>query len=326
MPPVHSPPCQLLEPFDYLVGIPGKDIRSRLIDAFNVWIQVEEETAPHENGSDSVWLTGLMNSAGSSASSTVGAIQAIVGSLHSASLLVDDIEDSSLLRRGSPAAHAIYGIPSTLNSANYVYFLALDAIGRLPAARRDPNLMASAVSELLNLHRGQGFDIFWRDSSTVPTLEQYKAMVIDKTGGLLRLAITLMVAHSSCTKDFEPLLQSFGLYYQIRDDYINLVSEKYARAKTFAEDLTEGKFSFPIIHAIRANEQDTRLLSILRQRSSDEHVKRHAVEYIRQVGSLDATRAVLDELEDEIATHIAALGGNEKLTKIVEYLKADARE
>jgi geranylgeranyl diphosphate synthase type 3 len=306
-----------------------------LIEAFNVWIQVEDEEAG-EGGAEkrargggesgSPWLSSLVEAAGGETGSTVAIIQAIVGALHSASLLVDDIEDSSPLRRGSPAAHAIYGVPSTLNSANYVYFLALDAIGRLPAARRDPELMAAAVSEMLNLHRGQGFDIYWRDSSTVPTLEQYKAMVIDKTGGLLRLAVTLMVAHSKCTKDFEPLLQSFGLYYQIRDDYINLVSEKYAKAKTFAEDLTEGKFSFPIIHAIRANEEDTRILSILRQRSSDEHVKRHAVQYLRQVGSLDATRAVLDELEAEIAAHIEALGGNEKLTRIVEYLKADARE
>jgi geranylgeranyl diphosphate synthase type 3 len=36
-----------------------------------------------------------------------------------------------------------------------------------------------------------------------------------------------------------------------RDDYANLTSEDYAANKSFAEDLTEGKFSFPILHAIR---------------------------------------------------------------------------
>jgi geranylgeranyl diphosphate synthase type 3 len=52
-------------------------------------------------------------------------IKDIVASLHNASLLVDDIEDSSKLRRGHPVAHSIYGIAQTINSANYVYFLAL---------------------------------------------------------------------------------------------------------------------------------------------------------------------------------------------------------
>lgn len=37
---------------------------------------------------------------------------------------VDDIEDNSKLRRGMPVAHSIYGVPSTINTANYVYFQA----------------------------------------------------------------------------------------------------------------------------------------------------------------------------------------------------------
>ncbi len=39
--------------------------------------------------------------------------------------------------------------------------------------------------------------------------------------------------------------------YQVRDDYANLCLEEYANNKSFAEDLTEGKYSFPIIYAIR---------------------------------------------------------------------------
>lgn len=38
---------------------------------------------------------------------------------------MDDVEDSSDLRRGIPVAHKIYGVPQTINSANYVYFLAM---------------------------------------------------------------------------------------------------------------------------------------------------------------------------------------------------------
>ncbi len=52
--------------------------------------------------------------------------QDIIGDLHNASLLIDDIEDNSKLRRGKPVAHSIFGVAPVINCANYVYFLALN--------------------------------------------------------------------------------------------------------------------------------------------------------------------------------------------------------
>ena len=54
--------------------------------------------------------------------------------------------------------------------------------------------------------------------------------------------------------------------------------------QSFCEDLTEGKFSFPIIHAINMRPNDTRLLNILRKRTEDVDVKRHAVKLMVDVG------------------------------------------
>lgn len=44
---------------------------------------------------------------------------------------VDDVEDSSTLRRGIPVAHSIFGVAQTINTANYVYFQALQELGKL---------------------------------------------------------------------------------------------------------------------------------------------------------------------------------------------------
>jgi geranylgeranyl diphosphate synthase, type III len=79
------------------------------------------------------------------------------------------------MRRGVPVAHAIYGIPTTINCANYVYFLALEEVHNMGS----PEAVKVFVDELLNLHRGQGWDILWRDSNIVPDEAQYKQMVID---------------------------------------------------------------------------------------------------------------------------------------------------
>lgn len=53
---------------------------------------------------------------------------------------------------------------------------------------------------------------------------------------------------------------SAGLYFQIRDDYCNLSLKEYSENKSFCEDLTEGKFSFPIIHAIQTQKEDKQVL------------------------------------------------------------------
>lgn len=62
-------------------------------------------------------------------------------------------------------------------------------------------------------------------------------------------------------RDYVPLANLIGVIFQIRDDYMNLQSSQYADNKGFCEDLTEGKFSFPIVHSIRADSSNQRLLS-----------------------------------------------------------------
>lgn len=62
---------------------------------------------------------------------TLCIIQEVTELLHNASLLIDDIEDDSDIRRGAPSSHKVFGIPATINSANYVYFQALDRLSSL---------------------------------------------------------------------------------------------------------------------------------------------------------------------------------------------------
>jgi geranylgeranyl diphosphate synthase type 3 len=166
-----------------------------------------------------------------------------------------------------PVANSIFGTPLVINCANYVYFLALAKVNELGI----PAATSVFVHEMLNLHRGQGRDIYWRDSGICPSESEYREMVTDKTGGLFRLAIGLMQAfvegpdNPFSSRDFSTLLNKLGLYFQIRDDLMNLCSAQYTEHKSFCEDLTEGKFSYPVIHAIHSFPSDRRILNILRQ-------------------------------------------------------------
>lgn len=255
---------------------------------------------------------------------------------------VDDVEDSSLLRRGVPVAHSIFGVAQTINSANYVYFLALQQLSLL----NNPATIQIYTEELLNLHRGQGMDLYWRDTLTCPTEEDYLEMVGNKTGGLFRLAIKLMQAESPLVDkrgpgatygsggdiDCVPLVSTVGLLFQILDDILNLSSPTYTARKGLCEDLTEGKFSFPVIHAIRADPHNLTLLNILKQKTQDEEVKRYAVGYMEKMGSFEYSREIVKVLREEASHMVAQLErrvggeggkkGAEGIRGILEGLKA----
>ena len=96
-----------------------------------------------------------------------------------------------------------------------------------------------------------------------------------------------------------PLVNTIGLLFQIRDDYMNLSSNEYTDNKGLCEDLTEGKFSFPIIHSIRSNPQNRQLINILKQKTSDEGVKKYAVKYMESTGSFEHCRVVLRDLKEK---------------------------
>ncbi|EHK98301.1 putative Geranylgeranyl pyrophosphate synthase [Glarea lozoyensis 74030] len=70
---------------------------------------------------------------------------------------------------------------------------------------KNPLAINIYTEELLNLHRGQGMDLFWRDTLTCPSEDDYLEMVGNKTGGLFRLAIKLMQAESKNPTDCVPL-------------------------------------------------------------------------------------------------------------------------
>ncbi len=136
---------------------------------------------------------------------------------------IDDIQDGSELRRGSPAAHCVFGTAQSINSANYAYFLAQQELLSLESPAKTMQIF---IEELLNLHRGQGIELFWRETLTVPSEDDYLLMISNKTGGLFRLATRLMQAVSSTTYNILPLAELVGLIFQIRDDHQNLCSEQ----------------------------------------------------------------------------------------------------
>jgi geranylgeranyl pyrophosphate synthase len=86
---------------------------------------------------------------------------------------IDDIQNNSILHRGIPVAHSIYGIASTINAASYILLKGLKMVHSL----NHPDTMRVCSESLSELHYCRGLEVFWRDNYTCPTLEEYKQMV-----------------------------------------------------------------------------------------------------------------------------------------------------
>jgi len=86
---------------------------------------------------------------------------------------IDDIQDNSILRRGIPVAHSIYGVASTINAASYLLLKMLNKVQSL----NHPDAITVATKQLLDSYYSQGLEICWRDNYTCPSLQEYKKLI-----------------------------------------------------------------------------------------------------------------------------------------------------
>lgn len=167
---------------------------------------------------------------------------ALIELFHAGSLIVDDIEDGSLSRRGAPSVHSLYGIPVALNAANWLYFLPLERIPRLPIAEtRQQRLIAECHRMLLRGHFGQALDV----GVCVDQLERERVYDVSlaamelKSGVLSAFAIkagAITAGATPVTADrIEKLGRRLGVALQMFDDIGNVSSERNLGKR--AEDL-----------------------------------------------------------------------------------------
>ncbi|KAJ5065742.1 isoprenoid synthase domain-containing protein [Bipolaris maydis] len=284
---VHSPKSVSLDsryaraPVDYIKSLPSGGARDVFINALAVWFNVPPLA--------------------------VSRVKSIGNRLHSASLILDDVEDRSTLRRGEPAAHAVFGVAQTINSGCYEFVRAVEEARQL-----GPDAVEIVLEGLDELHVGQSHDLYWTQNNLCPSDSEYLEMVKKKTGAMFLLLTRLLLTCSTSKEsnkhiiaDVEDLVSLIGIQYQIRDDYQNLCSKDYTEKRGFCQDLDEGKFSFPLIHALSVQSERTQLLRELLQRRRDAgHLsyeqKNLLLKQLDRTGSMSYTRETLKRLEGEV--------------------------
>ena len=230
----------------------------------------------------------------------------LIEGIHTASLIHDDIEDNSELRRGQPAAHVAYGLDSALNSGSWLYF---QALGSLEAYRAPANikldLYAAALTHIRALHEGQALDIHWhRTAGFFPSRKDYERMIRLKTGALAALAAyTGMRAAGKAHEEsaaFASLFEAAGVGFQILDDAKNISAGNAGKKR--GDDIVEGKKSLPVILHIEKHPEEAAALTAYFEQAQREGIESLAVE--KAIALLSASGSIADaETQGRGAVH-----------------------
>lgn len=215
----------LIGPAREFLQRPGKQFRARLVDAG--------------------WT--LAGGAGSGAPlELVLAVELI----HAGALIVDDVQDGAVTRRGAPALHRLVGVPLALNTGGWLYFLPLALVDRAGFDAEIAIALQRCMQQtMLICHEGQALDLAWRvtDLDQVDVASVVAETTARKTAALTESAAVLGAlaagASTACVQGLGAFGHELGVGLQMFDDLGSLTNP--ARAEKAAEDLGGARPTWP---------------------------------------------------------------------------------
>jgi geranylgeranyl diphosphate synthase type I len=235
--------------------------------------------------------------------------------LHVATLVHDDIIDGDGLRRGRPAVHAAYGIPSAIVTGDHLIFSAFTAIaderGSLPPAQ-----VASAAAALAaagrDLCRGQMLESELVGDLDVGTL-WYPEMIRLKTGALFRavchIGALLGGADTEAACGLARYGEHVGIAFQIRDDLLDYLGGPEQTGKATASDLRNGRPTLPLLLAFDAGTDTQRLelLAMFERRGGGEGDIERVIDMFEEIGVVGYARHQMTTHVEFADAELAAL-------------------
>ncbi len=182
---------------------------------------------------------------------------AAVELVHNFSLIHDDIEDNSPMRRGRPTVWLRWGMAQAINSGDTLFTLAFHTLLKL--AETHPAQVVLRAEEMLlagcrRLTQGQFLDLLFEDRDDL-TEGEYWDMISGKTAALLQSACGLgalcALADDERIGAYEAFGRLLGLAFQVQDDYLGIWGDEMHTGKSVESDLVSGKKTLPIVFGLQ---------------------------------------------------------------------------
>jgi len=184
---------------------------------------------------------------------------AFIEFVHTATLLHDDVVDGSQKRRGRATANNIFGNQASVLVGDFVYSRAFQMMATV-GSQRVMEIMSDAtnviaegeVLQLMNAH----------DPET--TEQRYLEVIYRKTGRLFEAGAEVASVLAGAPLEQQAALAQYGKHlgtaYQLIDDVLDYRSDPATRGKNLGDDLSEGKPTLPLLHALRHGNEEQRAL------------------------------------------------------------------
>lgn len=261
----------------------------------------------------------------------------VIEVIHNSSLISDDIEDGSEMRRGKPAVHKIFGVDIALNASEFAYFAPVQACiiqNKKIGKRMKFKLLEIYLEEMTKLSMGQAMDIVWHNNigrANEITENEYFQMCAWKTGTLARMAAKMGATLGNASKEAVEAIgeyaEKIGIAFQIQDDILDLTGEEFAEKKGgVGKDITEGKRSLMVIHTLQVASQEDRkrLIEILAMHTTDQNLINEAISIIKKYNSIEYAREVakklIEEAWEKANAYIPEGEAKQKLKELTNFL------
>lgn len=221
-------------------------------------------------------------------------LAAVIEFLHTATLLHDDVVDTSELRRGRATANANWGNAPSVLVGDYLYSRAFQMMVSLDSmAVMDVLSSATAViaeGEVLQLVNAKNPDL---------TEDQYMAVIRSKTAMLFKAASHSAALLCNASESDSTAMGNYGLHlglaFQLVDDVLDYSGNTLEMGKNVGDDLAEGKATLPLIQAMKVCGEDDRLIIRRAIRKGGLEKLERICDIVRQTGALDYTLSLARE-------------------------------
>ena len=182
-------------------------------------------------------------------------VGAAIEIIHNFTLVHDDIMDDDDIRRGRPAVHVEYDLPTAINAGDAMLAIAFEAMA--VAEGIEPELLPFLVKRIGRMVRkcseGQQLDIEFEDRGFV-TEDEYITMIHGKTAAMFltcaEVGSHLAGADSDTIECMHDWGLAVGLCFQLMDDLIDVLSDSDTLGKPSGSDVAQGKRTLMVIHAL----------------------------------------------------------------------------
>jgi len=251
--------------------------------------------------------------------------------IHNFTLVHDDVIDQDSMRRGRPAVHVLYDIPTAIIAGDALFAIAYRVLAETDVDGQGLRRLVTSVSDTVYLiAEGQQMDVDNEDSPNV-TIDAYLEMVEKKTAVLFACAAEggAIIGRGSerQIKDMHEYARLLGIGFQIWDDVLGLEGDEKVLGKPVGSDIRNGKRTLILLHAMEQLGEKGRKArkDVLRALGNDQATEaevKKVIELFCELGSIEYAQHRALQYAAEAKAKLACIKDSEEkelLEQLVDF-------